>query len=163
MDNQSFSDSVITNGLMSLITAKHQDTGLIVGLLMEAADASFNKQKISPTTLVWFIADPNGKAMVCFAYCNTNDSKSSTTFVFRINAENKNVEGIGFWNENIQPNGLFENFGFDEKDYQINCRNSTFIGNSPEQFTYTLYNSQDRYTTDGSVTIKYDGTLISSK
>lgn len=163
MDKQIATDSVITGGVMSLIISNHKDSGLNVGLLIEAAEANFNKQKISPTTLVWFIADPNGKAMVCFAYCNTNDSKSSTTFVFRINAENKNVEGIGFWNENIQPNGLFENYGFDEKDYQINCRNSTFIGNSPEQFTYTLYNSQDRYTTDGSVTIKYDGTLISTK
>ena len=163
MDNQSFSDSVITNGLMSLITAKHQDTGLIVGLLMEAADASFNGQKVSPSTLVWFIADPKGKVIVCFAYCDTNDSKSSTTFLYRINVENKNVEGIGFWNDEVQPKGLFENFGFDEKDYQINCRNSTFIGNNPEQFTYTLYNSSDRKTSDGSVTIKYDGTLISSK
>ena len=163
MDKQSFSDSVITNGYMSLITAKHQDTGLIVGLLMEAADASFNGQKISPSTLVWFIADPNGKVIVCFAYCDTNDSKSSTTFLYRINVENKNVEGIGFWNDEVQPKGLFENFGFDENDYQINCRNSTFIGNNPEQFTYTLYNSSDRNKSDGSVTIKYDGTLISNK
>ena len=163
MDKQSFSDSVITNGLISLITAKHQDTGLIVGLLMEAAEASFNGQKVSPATLVWFIADPNGKTIVCFAYCDTNDSKSSTTFLYRINVENKNVEGIGFWNDDVQPKGLFENFGFDKNDYQINCRNSTFIGNNPEQFTYTLYNSSNRDKTEGSVTIKYDGTLISMK
>ena len=163
MDRQIATDSVITSGFISLIISNHKDSGLNVGLLIEAAEANFNKQKISPITFVWFIADPNGKAIVCFAYCNTNDSKSSTTFVFRINAENKNVEGIGFWNEAIQPNGLFENYGFDEKDYQINCRNSTFIGNSPEQFTYTLYNSQNRYTAEGSVTIKYDGTLISTK
>ncbi len=163
MDKQIATDSVITSGVMSMIAATHLESGLNVGLLVEVAEANFKKQKISPNTLVWFIADPNGKAIVCFAYCDTNDSKSSTTFVFRINAENKTVEGIGFWNEQVQPEGLFEDYGLDENDYQINCRNSTFIGNNPEQFTYTLYNSIDRSTSDGSVTIKYDGTLITQK
>ena len=163
LDKQIATDTVITTGVTSLIAAKDSKSGLIVGLLVEVADISFNQQKMSPTTLGWLVADPNGKAIICFAYCNTNDSKSSSTFIFRINPENKNMEGKGFWNDEVQPSGLFENYGFDDNDYQINCRNSIFIGSTPEQFTYTLYNSQNRNKTDGFVTIKYDGTLISTK
>ncbi len=163
IDKEQFTDNVITAGLKSMIISKHTQSGLNVGLLVEAANVNINSVKYTATTRVWFIADPNGKAIVCFAYCDTKNSKSSTTFIFKINAENKNVEGISFWNEAIKANGLFENFGYDENDYQINCRNSTFISNNPEQITYTLYNSVNRFNIDGSVTIKYDGTLISMK
>ena len=163
IDNQIATDTVISGGLISLITAKHPENNLNVGLLEEAAIINLNKQKLSFNTKVWLVADPDGKAILCFAYCYYNNSKNSTTFIFKIDSENKNVEGIGFWNDLIQPNGLFENFGFDENEYQINCRNSIFIGNNPEQFTYMLYNSTSRNMIDGYVTIKYDGTLISKK
>ncbi len=163
MEKQIATDTLISNSQINMIVSQDIDSGLNVGLLNEIAELSINKQKGYIGTIVWFIADPNGKAIVCFAYCDTNNSKSSTTFTFRINTETKRVEGISFWNENIQPNGLFENFGLEEGNYMINCRNATFIGNTPEQFTYTHYNNINRAQIDGSVTIKYDGTLISTK